>query len=99
MRSAEETKTVCNDYPDSPTSDGVIRLLIELRCEKLRPQLLSLAKRLEDKAPSAPGRRCSRCVFKRPSGTGRFDAAIATAEITNERTFEKAPLNSLFARR
>jgi hypothetical protein len=38
---------------DSPTSDGVIRLLIELRCEKLRPQLLSLAKRL-DKAPAAP---------------------------------------------
>jgi hypothetical protein len=39
---------------DSPTSDGVIRLLIELRCEKLRPQLLSVAKRLEDKAPALP---------------------------------------------
>jgi hypothetical protein len=39
---------------DSPTSDGVIRLLIELRCEKLRPQLLSLAKRLDGKAPAAP---------------------------------------------
>ena len=39
---------------DSPTSDGVIRLLIELRCEKLRPQLVSLAKRLDDKAPAAP---------------------------------------------
>ena len=37
---------------DSPTSDGVIRLLIELRCEKLRPQLLSLAKRLDDKTPA-----------------------------------------------
>jgi hypothetical protein len=37
---------------DSPTSDGVIRLLIELRCEKLRPQLLSLAKGLDDKAPA-----------------------------------------------
>src|ERR1700730_5629636 len=37
---------------DSPTSDGVIRLLIELRCEKLRPQLVSLAKRLDDKAPA-----------------------------------------------
>ncbi len=36
---------------DSPTSDGIIRLLIELRCEKLRPQLLGLAKRLDDKAP------------------------------------------------
>ena len=39
---------------DSPTSDGVIRLLIELRCEKLRPQLLRLAERLDDKAPAAP---------------------------------------------
>ena len=39
---------------DSPTSDGVIRLLIELRCEKLRPQLLSVAKRLEDKVPAPP---------------------------------------------
>jgi hypothetical protein len=28
---------------DRPTSDGVIRFLIELRCEKLRPQLVSLA--------------------------------------------------------
>src|SRR3984893_832740 len=35
---------------NSPTSDGVIRLLIELRCEKLRPQLVSLAKGLDDKA-------------------------------------------------
>jgi hypothetical protein len=39
---------------DSPTSDGVIRLLIELRCEKLRPQLLSLAKRLDEKASATP---------------------------------------------
>jgi hypothetical protein len=37
----------------SPTSDGVIRFLIELRCEKLRPQLTRLAERLEDKAPPA----------------------------------------------
>jgi hypothetical protein len=37
---------------NSPTSDGVIRLLIELRCEKLRPQLVSLAKGLDDKAPA-----------------------------------------------
>ena len=37
----------------SPTSDGVLRLLIELRCEKLRPQLLLLAKRL-DTAPAVP---------------------------------------------
>jgi hypothetical protein len=39
---------------NSPTGDGVVRLLIELRCEKLRPQLLSLAKRLDDKAPAGP---------------------------------------------
>jgi hypothetical protein len=37
---------------DSLSSDGVIRLLIELRCEKLRPQLVSLAKGLDDKAPA-----------------------------------------------
>jgi hypothetical protein len=37
----------------SPTSDGIIRFLIELRCEKLRPQLLGLAERLDDKAPTA----------------------------------------------
>jgi hypothetical protein len=36
---------------DRPTSDGVIRFLIELRCEKLRPQLLGLAERMNDKAP------------------------------------------------
>ena len=35
------------------TSDGVIRLLIELRCEKLRPQLISLAERLKTPAPKA----------------------------------------------
>ena len=45
---------------DRLTSDGVIRFLIELRCEKLRPQLLRLAERLDDKAPktaadAAPG--------------------------------------------
>ncbi len=39
----------------SPTSDGVIRFLIEMRCEKLRPQLLLLAERLDDKAPAAAG--------------------------------------------
>jgi hypothetical protein len=35
------------------TSDGVIRFLIELRCENLRPQLISLAARLKDPAPKA----------------------------------------------
>jgi hypothetical protein len=37
---------------NSPTSDGVLRLLIDLRCEALRPQLMSLAERLDDKAPA-----------------------------------------------
>ena len=40
---------------NSPTSDEVMRFLIELRCEKLRPQLLSLAEQVDDKAP--PRRR------------------------------------------
>ncbi len=35
------------------TGDGVVRFLIDLRCEKLRPQLLRLAERLDDKAPPA----------------------------------------------
>ena len=35
------------------TSDGVIRFLIELRCENLRPQLISLAERLKTPAPKA----------------------------------------------
>jgi hypothetical protein len=44
----------------SPTSDGIIRLLIDMRCEKLRPQLVRLAEGLDDKAPktaadAAPG--------------------------------------------
>ena len=47
----------------SPTSDGVIRLLIELRCEKLRPQLLLLAKRLEDRRRRVRRRRPRR-AFK-----------------------------------
>ena len=37
----------------SPTGDEVIRLLIELRCEKLRPRLLRLAERLDDQPPKA----------------------------------------------
>jgi hypothetical protein len=38
---------------DNLTSDGVIRSLIGLRCERLRPQLLRLAERVDDKAPAA----------------------------------------------
>jgi hypothetical protein len=40
---------------DSLTSDGVIRFLIELRCERLRPELLRLAERVDDKPPAAAG--------------------------------------------
>jgi hypothetical protein len=58
---------ICKDDEDrleqlskSPTSDGIIRLLIEMRCEKLRPQLVRLAEGLDDRAPktaadAAPG--------------------------------------------
>lgn len=35
------------------TGDGVVRFLIELRCEKLRPRLLRLAEQVDDKAPPA----------------------------------------------
>lgn len=49
--------------------------------------------------PSYTTRRDTTCVFKRPSGTGCFDATFTAAEIASERTFEKAPLDSLFARR
>jgi hypothetical protein len=37
---------------NSLTADGLIRFLIELRCEKLRPELIRLAERLDDKAPA-----------------------------------------------
>ena len=37
---------------NSPTGDEVIRFLIELRCEKLRPQLLRLAERVDEKVPT-----------------------------------------------
>jgi hypothetical protein len=36
----------------SPTSDGIIRLLIDMRCEKLRPQLVRLAEN-QDEPPRA----------------------------------------------
>ena len=77
----------------SPTSDGILRLLIDLRCEKLRPEVLSLAKRLDDKPPAAtPADADPRRVSKRPAGLGRFGASIAAAENASERTFEKDPL-------
>jgi hypothetical protein len=51
---------ICGDDEDrlerlskAPTSDGLMRLLIDLRCEKLRPHLLQLAERLDDKVPTA----------------------------------------------
>jgi hypothetical protein len=37
---------------NSLTADGLIRFLIELRCEKLQPQLIRLAGRLDDQAPA-----------------------------------------------
>ncbi len=68
----------------SPTSDGVIRFLIELRCEKLRPQLLRLAERLDDKAPTAAA--AQRRPFERPSRTACFGSSVAPAKNASERT-------------
>jgi hypothetical protein len=39
----------------SPTSDGIIRFLIEMRCEKLRPQLLRLAENQDDQPRAGDG--------------------------------------------
>jgi hypothetical protein len=65
---------------NSPTSDGIIRLLIELRCEKLRPQLLSLAKRL-DTAPAAPAGAAQDAPSNPPSTQGASkDASIQAAK-------------------
>jgi hypothetical protein len=62
---------------NSPTSDGVIRLLIELRCEKLRPQLLSVAKSLSDKAPTAPADAAQDASSNPPPASGASkDASI-----------------------
>jgi hypothetical protein len=62
---------------NSPTSDGIIRLLIELRCEKLRPQLLNLAKRLDDKAPAAPADAAQDASSNPPPAPGASkDASI-----------------------
>jgi hypothetical protein len=42
---------------NSPTRDEAMRFLTELRCEKLRPQVLRLAERRDDQAPTAPASR------------------------------------------
>jgi hypothetical protein len=55
---------------NSPTSDGVIRLLIDLRCEKLRPQLLSVARKLSDKAPTAPADAAQDASLNPPPASG-----------------------------
>jgi hypothetical protein len=39
----------------SPTSDGIIRFLIEIRCEKLRPQLFRLAENQDDQPHAGAG--------------------------------------------
>ncbi len=55
------------------TSDGVIRFLIELRCENLRPQLISLAERLKDPAPKADPVLAERLDDKAPAAAGDAD--------------------------
>ena len=52
------------------TSDGVIRFLIELRCENLRPQLISLAERLKDPVPKADPVLAERLDDKAPAAAG-----------------------------
>ena len=65
---------------NSPTSDGIIRLLIELRCENLRPQLLSLAKRLNT-APAAPADAAQDASSNPPPAQGASkDASIQAAK-------------------
>ena len=54
MKFAGRTRTAWSIYPKARQRDGVLRFLIELRCEKLRPGLLSLAEQVDDKpAPAA----------------------------------------------
>ncbi len=69
---------------NSPTSDGVIRLLIELRCEKLRPEVLSLAKRVEDKVPAAPADAAQDASSNPPPAPGA--SKDASTEATKSRT-------------
>jgi hypothetical protein len=66
---------------NSPTSDGIIRLLIELRCEKLRPQLISLAKQVDDKVPPAPADSARDTSSNPPRAQGvSKDASIQAAK-------------------
>lgn len=69
---------------NSPTSDGVIRLLIELRCEKLRPEVLSLAKRVEDKVPAAPAEAAQDASSNPPPAPGA--SKDASTEAAKSRT-------------
>jgi hypothetical protein len=64
------------------TGDGVVRFLIDMRCEKLRPQLLRLAERLDDKASPAAADAAS-SVLPGP--------AIATAPFPPPRIRANAP--------
>lgn len=64
-----------------PTGDAVIRFLIELRCEKLRPQLLRLAERLEDKAPAGAAD-----IGQGASSTGLAALDVSAAPLPPART-------------
>ena len=85
---------------NSPTSDGVIRLLIELRCEKLRPQLLSLAKRLDDKAPAAPADAAQDAPASVPPGPVASSSTLAAAEASGRtsKRLRSAFLHMAFSR-
>ena len=53
MKFAGRTRTAWSIYPPARQQMEFLRFLIELRCEKLRPRLLSLAEQVDDKAPPA----------------------------------------------
>ena len=66
-----------------PTGDGVLRFLIELRCERLRPELMRLAERVEDKAPADAAQDAVSTV---PQGPG-----VAAAPLPPPRTLANEP--------
>ena len=99
MKLAGRTRTAWSIYPTARQADGVLRFLIELRCEKLRPRLLSLAEQVDDKAPARRRGPGSQRPLKRPSRKGCFGAALAAAENARDRTSEENAHDPRFARR
>ena len=59
----------------SPTSDGIIRLLIDMRCEKLRPQLVRLAENKDDQPRASAADVFSASVPPEPAASA-IDAPL-----------------------